>query len=332
MKYRVLFVGMMLPLLFMLIGHAQQDDFPVLKGPYLGQKPPGMTPEIFAPGAVSSEHQEHSSLAFSPDEKEMWWSRWRLPYDMDKYPQVIIFIRCENGAWSRPKVAPFSGKYRDGGPAFSPDGNMIYFYSRRPLQDDSEMNPDNNIWCVERIHDGWSRPVKLGPLVNSSREDGTPSVAANGNLYFVSDRVKYDDPTGNMDIFVSEFHDGDFTEAKGLGPAINTPYARDFFPFIAPDESYIIFSRDSRRFDSEGKTIGGDRKLMISFRDKDGTWLEAIDMGPFFANTRFPSVSPDGKYLFFTKYTEGGHEDFYWVSAKIIEDLKPKEKKSIQIR
>lgn len=126
-----------------------------------------------------------------------------------------------------------------------------------------------------------------------------------------------------MDIFVSEFRDGDFTEAKGLGPAINTPYARDSFPFIAPDESYLIFSRDSRRFDSEGKTIGGDRKLMISFMDKDGTWLEATDMGPLFANTRFPSVSPDGKYLFFTKFTEGGHEDFFWVGAKIIEALRP---------
>ena len=186
------------------------------------------------------------------------------------------------------------------------------------------MSPDNNIWYVEKTLDGWSRPVKLGPKVNSSGEDATPSLAANGNLYFTSDRVKYDDPTGNMDIFISEFHGGDFAEAKGLGPAINTPQARDGFPFIAPDESYIIFSRDSRRFDAEGQAIGGDRKLMISFRDKDGRWLEAIDMGPPFANTRFPSVSPDGKYLFFTKFTEGGHEDFYWVSAKIIEDLKPK--------
>jgi hypothetical protein len=304
---------------------SQQSDFPKLTGPYLGQKPPGTTPEIFAPGVVSSEHQEHSSLAFSPDGKEMWWSRWRLPLDMDNYPQVIMFIRHENGAWGRPKMAPFSVKYRYGGPAFSPDGNRIYFYSRRPLQDGSEMSPDSNIWYVKRSRDGWSRPVKLGPAVNSSGMDATPSLAANGNLYFTSDRVQYDDPTGNMDIFVCEFHDGDFTEAKGLGPAVNTPYARDYCPFIAPDESYIIFGRDSRRFDAEGHAIGGDRILMISFRDKEGTWREAVDMGPLFADTRFPSVSQDGKYLFFTKFTKGGHEDFFWVDAKIIEELRPKK-------
>jgi len=66
---------------------------------------------------------------------------------------------------------------------------------------------------------------------------------------------------------------------------------------------------------------------MISFRDEDGNWLEAVNMGPLFADTRFPSVSPDGKYLFFTKFTEGGHEDFYWVDARFIEELKPKASK-----
>ena len=298
------------------------NDYSELEALYLRQELPGMVPEIFSPGALSSEHQEHSSLAFSPDGKELWWSRWRLPHDHDNYPQVIMFIKYKNGNWSQPRVAPFSGKYRDGGPAFSPDGNRIYFYSRRPLDQESETMHDNDIWYVERIHEGWSQPVNLGPIVNSSFVDATPSLATNGNLYFTSDRIQYDDPTGNNDIFVSKFVDGDYAEPKGLGPSINTPYARDSYPFIAPDESYIVFSRDSRRFDAEGNVTGGNRKLMISFKNMDGEWLEAVEMGPHFYKTRFPSVSPDGKYLFFTKFTEGGHEDFYWVDAKIIDKLK----------
>jgi len=327
MKRSAICVGILLANIFLFSYYAQQDDFPVLKGPYLGQKPPGMTPEVFAPGIVSSEHQEHSSLSISPDGKEMWWSRWRLPHDLDKYPQVIIFIKVENCKWSQPRVAPFSGKYRDGGPALSHDGNKIFFYSRRPLEEKTEAMHDNDIWYVERNGDSWSQPINLGLTVNSPFMDATPSLAANGNLYFTSNRNQYDDPTGNNDIFVSEYRDDVYTEPKGLSSSINTPYARESFPFIAPDESYIIFNRDSRRFDAEGNVIDGDRKLMVSFRDKKGEWQDAIEMGPFFVNTRFPSVSPDGKYLFFTKFTQGGHEDFYWVDAKIIEDLKPEELK-----
>lgn len=298
------------------------NNFTELEALYLRQELPRMEPKIFSPDLVSSVHQENSSLAFSPDGTELWWSRWRLPHDLDRFPQVIMYSRFENDVWSEPRVAPFSGTYRDGGPAFSPDGNKIYFYSRRPLDEATEEMHDNDIWFVERTKEGWSRPVNAGPVVNSSFVDATPCLAANGNLYLTSTRTQYEDPIGNNDIFVCEIENGDYTEPVGLGPAINTFYARDSFPFIAPDESYIIFSRDSRRFDAEGEVTSGDRKLMISFRDENGEWQEAIDMGPLFYKTRFPSVSPDGAYLFFTKFTEGGHEDFYWVDARIIEELR----------
>jgi hypothetical protein len=44
-------------------------DFTKLTGPYLGQKPPGMTDALFAPGYVSTGYFEHSSPTFSPDGK-----------------------------------------------------------------------------------------------------------------------------------------------------------------------------------------------------------------------------------------------------------------------
>lgn len=316
-----------IPICFLLVTTSvisfAQKDFPRLTGPYLGQTPPGMTPEIFAPGIVSSKDQEHSSLSFSPDGKELWWSLWRLPHDLDKYPQIIKYIKFEDGEWNRPKVTPFSGKYRDGGPSFSPDGNRIYFYSRRPLDEENGTMHDNDIWYVERVKNGWSQPVNLGKTVNTPYVEATPCLAANGNLYFTSDRNQYEDPTGNNDLFVSRLTNGVYSEPESISSVINTSYARESFPYIAPDESYIIFSRDSRRFDSEGNIIDGDRKLMISFKGKDDQWKEAVEMGPDFFKARFPSISPDGKYLFFTKYSEGNNEDFYWVDAKIIEELKP---------
>ena len=51
-----------------------QDELPVLQGPYLGQTPPGLIPEVFAPDIISTEHHEWGSI-FSPDMKEFYFSR-----------------------------------------------------------------------------------------------------------------------------------------------------------------------------------------------------------------------------------------------------------------
>ena len=319
MKRRAIFVGILLSIILVF---SCQDDFPVLKGPYLGQKPPGMKPEVFAPGIVSSNDQEHSSLSFSPDGKELWWSLWRLPHNLDKYPQIIKYSKFENGKWSEPKTAPFASAYREGGPSFSHDGNRIYYYSRRPINIDSNEMNDNDIWFVERKDDGWGEPVNLGEPVNTNFVEATPCLAANGNLYFTSNRNQYEDPTGNNDLFVSRYTNGVYGEPENISDVINTSYARESFPYIAPDESYVIFSRDSRRFDQEGNIVNGDRKLMISFRNKNGVWQSPVEMGPDFYKARFPSVSPDGKYLFLTKFSEETHEDFYWVDVGIIQSLK----------
>jgi hypothetical protein len=77
MKPKAMFVGIILSLIFVFISYAHQDDFLVLKGPYLGQKPPGMMPELFAPGFVSTESHREYSCTFIPDGKEFHFGRSR---------------------------------------------------------------------------------------------------------------------------------------------------------------------------------------------------------------------------------------------------------------
>jgi hypothetical protein len=48
-----------------LIAYSKKDDFPVLKGPYLGQKPPGKLPEALAPSIIFNENADHGNIAFS---------------------------------------------------------------------------------------------------------------------------------------------------------------------------------------------------------------------------------------------------------------------------
>jgi len=57
-KNKIFFIFVLLTLFFSALPALAQkskkdkSDFPVLKGPYLGQKPPGIKPEIFAAGLI----------------------------------------------------------------------------------------------------------------------------------------------------------------------------------------------------------------------------------------------------------------------------------------
>ena len=69
--------------------------------------------------------------------------------------------------------------------------------------------------------------------------------------------------------------------------------------------------------------------LNISFRQSDGSWMDPISLGsPINTDQleRFPAVSPDGRYLFFTRDTPDHDEDVFWVSASIIDNLREKSK------
>ena len=94
MNIRKQFIFINIVLVFICgISQAQKklDNFPVLKGPYLGQKPPGMEPEIFAPGIISTEKSEINSV-FSPDGNEFYFSRW----DPSKKIHIIMSMKRVN--------------------------------------------------------------------------------------------------------------------------------------------------------------------------------------------------------------------------------------------
>ncbi|MFH1940644.1 MAG: hypothetical protein ABIL68_00970 [bacterium] len=296
------------------VSNAQQNskEFPKLTGPYFGQKPPGMTPEVFAPGIVSTDVGEFN-IVISPDGREIYFSR-----SSDSRPTAIMVIKQENGKWSKPTIASFSGRWSDMDPSMSPDGNRIVFGSSRPSGKTNAEGCD--IWIVERMASGnWSEPRNVGDSINTMKNENYPMLIRNGTLYFQSNGHG---GMGGLDIFRSEFRDGQFCSPENLGDAINSTY-NDFDAYIAPDESMMIFS-SSNRLDGFGS---GD--LYVSFRKKDGTWMNAKNMGERINTSSIeycPKISPDGKYFFFTS-GRSGNGDIYWVDVKVIEELKPEELK-----
>ncbi len=286
MKSAFAFIGLVFSALATTSGsHAR--DFPVLEGPYMGQTPPGMTAAVFAPGIVSTEAWELEGV-FAPGMHEFYFTTRGGNYTR---PTVIGF-RQENNIWK--KYIEFT---RDGEVAFSPDGKRMHMAEG----------------YKERVGSGWSERKSLGPMFE--REDWgimRLSASARGAYVFV------DYKSGDV-IRISTLKDGKRQKPKKMGPVVNTG-KWTAHPFIAPDESYLIW-------DSEREGGYGASDLYISFRQEDGSWGPAINMGGDI-NTEhddaYGSVTPDGKYFFFHTHLGEGKANIFWVDAQLIENLRHK--------
>ena len=291
----------------------QSQEFSILKGPYLGQSPPGNTPEVFAPGFISTEKRELNSV-FTPDGKEFYFS-----IQTPGKGYSIWYTREEDNGWIKPRIAPFSSKYSDVDMCISYDGKRMFYGSTRPLKKGGRRPKDFQIWMVEQYENEWGEPKNLGAPVNSGDRALYPTITEDGTLYF---QGIFPESFGGRDIYRSRLVNGKYSQPENLGAAINTRYDEGDV-LIAPDESFLIVCVGGR---SDGYG-GGD--LYISFRKSDGSWSKTKNMGKTInseATEYCPMLSPDGKYLFFTS-KKTGNGDVYWVDAKIIEELIPEELK-----
>jgi len=281
------------------------EEYVEITGEYLGQKKPGSVPELFAPGILLNTHRPHGGITFSPDGKEIYWVA-ALTFGQF---QKIWKVSQHKGQWSPPRAVLFTDPYKHGGPAFSPDGERFFFVVHKPAGPD-EKGLNRDIWYQERNAHGCGEVINPGLPLNSNKSETGPSVSHKGNVYFFSSDME--GGYGSVDIYCSNLTEDGYQVPVNLGDSINTEFT-ETFPYIAPDESYLLFS--SMRPDGFG-----DFDLYISFRKEDGTWTLAKNMGntintPALENA--PAVSPDGKYLFFMSRRNGIGE-FFWMDAKII--------------
>ncbi len=278
-------------LVFGTASHSQ--DSPVLEGPYMGQTPPGMVAEPFAPGVISKEGWELEGV-FAPGMKEFYFTVDGSK-DTEGFKPTVIGFRQEGTIWK--KYIEFR---RRGETVFSPDGKRMHMAKG----------------YKDRVGDGWSERKSLGPMFE--REDwGIMRLSASAGGTYVFDDYKSEDL-----IRISTLKDGKRQEPTPIGPVVNTG-KMTAHPFIAPDESYLIW--DSER---EGGYGGSD--LYISFRQEDGTWGPAINMGDKVNSDNwdaYASVTPDGKYILFNRgidlESEPMNVDIYWVDAGVIDELRP---------
>jgi hypothetical protein len=263
----------------MLKDETRMKESQVYNCDYLREPLPGDRPVVFASGIISTAADEYA-FEISMSGKEMMFIRNN---------KVMFVTKNNSGDWGKPYVAPFSGEYIDDESFFSPDGKKVFFVSRRPAAGSSF---PVNLWMSYKKDSTWAQPGVLKELIHIKNMHA-PSIAASGNIY--DDGITFFQWTGNK-----------YIEAKKIDSL------KGMYPFIAPDESYIIYSsRKPDKYDSD---------LYISFQNYNGTWCKGIPLGNEINSTYNEGnsfVTADGKYLFFSRKF-----DVYWVSAKFIEEIK----------
>lgn len=283
--------------------------FPVLEGDYLGQKPPAGKAELFGLGVISSIWGLHSTAVFSPDGNEVYWAPM-VTYPGEAYSRGgLLMMKRVDRRWTAPAPAAFSRPGDDDDvPFFSPEGQTIYFLSRRLLPGETAA-PGERIWLADRTTDGgWSEPRFLDPAVNAHNMHWEFSLDKSGNVYFAGEGA---DSSGMTDIYFARRSGGKYEAPVNLGGSINSP-GPETTPFVAPDGSYLIFSRD---YD-----------LWVSFREDGRAWSAPVNLGPDVNSPSIelcPVVTADGRYLFFLSQRDG-ESHVYWVRAGVIEEARPK--------
>jgi hypothetical protein len=273
-----------------------QTSFWNSRNAYLGQALPGDTPKVFAPGLLAGKGEFSANrTAISADGKEIYFctnTTWANDNDLK-----VKYFKYNGKKWIGPILL---NKYLEAA-AFSPDDKTLYFTS-----DDTA----NVVFRSTRTKTGWG-PTTRYLVRNYVMYDFMP--ARNGNKYVASNGTWKE-----MRFSMMPASDAD-TSIKNLGPPLNAPgFNGDFF--IAPDESYMIIStKETRHFECE---------LYISFRKKDKTWTTPKSLGPLVndgtAHRYGQYVSPDGKYLFYTRGESPKDCAIYWVRFdRLLKKLKP---------
>jgi len=257
--------------------------------PYFGLDFPTDQVQRFAPAIFKEEM--HAPPIFTPDGREVYWSL------MDK-PGGVRFMKIENGAWTEPAPAPFDRIKLGDSPFISSDGTHLLFLSWS--------GGTETIRQVDRADGKWGSPQKLPDEVNGNGAHWQASMADNGNLYFGS--------AGK--VYFSALENDTYTVAEVMKLFDNTDNSYTGSPFIAPDESYLIFDY------AEGGTAYTD--LFITFRNEAGGWDKpvALDVLNSGLHELYANVSPNGRFLIFLSNRTGGILLPYWVDAGIIEDYR----------
>ena len=292
-------VSKFLPLMFIMSLFTCQPRMQVVD--YFDQTPPSDVPAIFAPGVISQLGRLEHGISFAPDGKELAFGI----LDKDDYSGSIYHAEKAGRVWNEPKPFQELGEASVFLPYFSPDGNSLLYTKSK---DDSNSYV-TDIWMMAKNEGNWLTPKELAMPVSSGAREATASITLDNTIYFSSNR----DGNGLADLYTYALEGSDYETANPI-KVINTVRDEESV-FIAPDASYIIFSRYS--------TNDSGPDLFISYKGANREWIAPVALDYKINSSQWerrPFISFDNKYLFYTKLEINDNviveSDIYWVSTE----------------
>ncbi len=196
--------------------------------------------KIFEAKKIATSSVEHSPT-FSDNGTEVYFTRSSGKWGQGGGKSAIYYSHLENGIWSTPTIASFSGDHNDSAPHLCNDGKTLYFTSTRPADNVARVSKD--IWKVEKdLNDVWGIPVRLNDSINSERSEYSPRTDTFGNLYFASNRSG---GYGQGDIYFAKKEKDNFSTPVNMGSVINSEYG-EWNVEINSDGNILIFESSGR--------------------------------------------------------------------------------------
>ena len=250
------------------------------------------------------------------DEQELIFTR-RVGGGQDDDEDLVICKQDSAGQWMSPVSisASINTRLNEGTCTISADGRQLIFTSCIGRRGYGSCDLFESL----KVGDEWSKPLNLGPEINSPAWESQPSLSSDGRmLFFVSDRRG---GIGNKDIYVSyKLENGHWTKAENLGDKINTPYD-EISPFIHVNGRALFIA-------SNGKPGFGGYDVYRSDYE-NGVWTATENFGSPVNNHE------DQFSLFITRDGQRGfysHEDNQKVNSSILYEIRVPEELQLKYK
>ena len=230
-----------------------------------------------------------------------------------KFYEALMFSYKKDGNWVQPiNITPQVGSDGDLTPAALSSGGKELLLVKRTNRSDGDLYISK--------YDGqfWSEAVKLGPTINSPRNEAHASFSEDGKrIYFSSERRG---GYGGLDIyFADRTGDFNFGEAVNMGSQINT----------AEDETSAFLLKNTLYFCSKGHFNMGGFDIFFSERKENGSWGDVVNIGYPINTTNdnsFFQPLGDGDIAYvalFNQKENFGYEDIYRLEIHPISEPLP---------